>query len=132
MITVFVAIEIPGRRRDNALVSGRTQVHPTSQQRKPAEYAVKWLAKEESPDIRSKTGPVVGDEFKNETSNGSDLGPADQFKNGTKRKTGKKDTHKQQAVADCDDAVQILADAGFDLPTARQLSQSRELEENKA
>lgn len=105
--------------------------HPRAGNRRPAEYAVKWLSEAKADQVGSKTRPANRHRFKNPSSDGSKNRPADRFKNPTKQKTVKKDTDKQQrlppAVAENSEAHQLLINVGFDEQTAKKLCESRGL-----
>jgi hypothetical protein len=102
--------------------------------RRPARYAIRWLAQDETPATSSITLPA-GNQSKNPTSSGSRTRPANQSKNPTKEKTVSNDTSKQQhagtpAVAvENLEAYRLLRDAGFDERAATSLAQRRTLME---
>ena len=109
-------------------------VSPSSAKRKPATYAVKWLEQAISSDNGSKKEPAELERFKKGTSNGSERKPAGRFKKGTKEKTVKNNSFKQQdmpaaVAAENMMSFLLLRDAGFDQEIAIELARSRSSEE---
>lgn len=97
------------------------------QKRKSATYAIRWRAEAKKSDNGTKTGPVKSERFKKWTSNGSQTGPAERYKNWTKEKTEEKDTDKQQEIAvaaEKDDSIKLLLEAGFEERIAEKIADS--------
>ena len=101
--------------------------------RRPATYAVKWLAQPANKECGSKRTPAENDRFRKDTSSSSETTPAKRFKKDTKEKTEKKNTDKQQTdkavVVDLSDSMKLLIDAGFGEPVARKLADGRSADE---
>lgn len=104
--------------------------HPDSDKRRAATYAVNWLSEATIIKDGSKSRPAVSEQSKKPTSNSSKSRPVNRFRNQTNRKTEKKETDKQQAVAAADlNSIGLLVDAGFDETIARQLAALRSPQE---
>lgn len=106
-------------------------VAPSSAHRKPAVYAVKWLAQAVNDAGGSKRTPVREPQSRKDTSSGSETTPVKRFKKDTKDKTEKKDTDKQQtnrAAADISESLNLLIGAGFDEQIARQLASTTDMQ----
>lgn len=105
-------------------------VNPSSNQRRPSTYALRWHAQADSEVSGTKSRPAEAGRFKNQTSNGSETPLAKRFKNQTQEKTPENNTDKQQktpaAVAFEElDSFQLLRTAGFDESIARELAEGR-------
>ncbi|QDT91504.1 MULTISPECIES: hypothetical protein [Gimesia] len=105
-------------------------VNPSSNQRRPSTYAIRWHQQAHSEVHGTKSRPAGAGQFKNQTSNGSETPPAERFKNQTQEKTPENNTDKQQeisavAVFEKLDSVQLLRNAGFDEVIARELAEGR-------
>ncbi len=103
--------------------------------RRPSTYAVRWHEQVNHQPNGSKTRPVIGQRYKNQTDNGSETRPVGQFKNQTEEMPLKNNTYKQTdssvvAVENLE-SLELLRQAGFDEHVALELSQKRGLQEIK-
>jgi len=100
-------------------------------QQKAATYAIRWLNNKESINNSSKTRPASA-ESKNQTSNGSEIRPAERFKNQTSIKTtNSNNTFKQQTAAADQKIVRVLTQQGMDRRTAEKLTTEHAAKEIK-
>lgn len=103
--------------------------------RRPSTYTIRWHKQANHQEDGSKTRPVITQRYKNQTGNGSETRPVEQFKNQTEEKPLKNNTYKQQddSVVAVDDleSIQLLRQAGFDEAVALELSEGRGLQEIK-
>ena len=101
---------------------------PDQSKQRTASYGVRWYSPAKPTVIGSKCRPEP-DQFKNQTSIGSESPPEDQFKNQTTKEiTHSKDITKQQLAAVDDEVVKLLVDQGLDIRTAQKLSIERGLD----
>ena len=94
--------------------------HPDPNSRRPATYAVNWLRTAEKSESGSKN-PAGEEQFKKPSSSGSENPAVKQFRKPSNEKKETKDSLKQQPTAAAA-RLRLLREAGFDEPTAQQLS----------